>query len=276
VSSVVETGLFHRLGIAVRGEGGGPARWFEDTLGAEIESSKPEPGDTHWTTMLHLGPSTVALFSAAADDTTGTIGRYLERYGAGLHSLAWRVSDLDGTEARVRERGLTVTGINREARHWFLHPRETCGILIELTDQDADLPRRSSPGPGPAREIAWMAAVVEDTGSAQALFEELFGARTVDGLPAGPAEDETTLDLAIGDVVLRLVQPHSDRSRYAAAGETRKGLHSFALRVDDLDQVPIPIVDRAGLAAWTDPAQTLGLRVAWTTQSAEQLEQALG
>jgi hypothetical protein len=276
VSSVIDAGLFHRLGIAVRGEGEGPARWFADTLGAEIESSMPEPGDTHWTTMLHLGPSTVALFSAATGDTTGTIGRYLDRYGAGLHSLAWRVSDLEGAEARVRERGLTVTGINREARHWFLHPKETCGILIELTDQDAGLPRRSAHGPGPAREIAWMTALVENAGDAQALFEELFGARELDGLPAGPPEAETTLDLVIGDVVLRLVQPHSDRSPYAADGETRKGLHSFALRVDDLDQVPLPIVDRAGPVAWTDPAQTLGLRVAWTTQSAEQQGLALG
>jgi hypothetical protein len=276
VSSVVDTGLFHRLGIAVRGEGEGPARWFADTLGAEIESSAPEPGDTHWTTMLHLGPSTVALFSAAADDTTGTIGRYLDRYGAGLHSLAWRVSDLDGAEARVRERGLAVTGINREARHWFLHPKETFGILIEITDQEADQPRRSAHGSGPAREIAWMTAVAENASDAQTLFEELFGARTVDGLPAGPPEDETTLDLGIGDVVLRLVQPHSDRSHYATGGETRNGLHSFALRVDDLDQVPLPVVDRGGPVAWTDPAQTLGLRVAWTTHPVEQLGLARG
>jgi len=268
---VIETGLFHRLGIAVRGNGDGPARWFADTLGARIESSKPEPGDTHWTTMLQLGPTTVALFSASEDDSTGTIGRYLDRYGAGLHSLAWRVGDLEDAEARVRERGLTVTGINREARHWFLHPKETFGILVELTDQGAGLPRRSEQPPGPVRDIAWMTAVVQSAHAARALFEELFGAETVHGLPAGPPEDETTLDLAIGDVIVRLVQPRSERSRYATSEEGRKGLHSFALLVEDLEQVPLPVVDRVGQRAWTDPAETLGLRVEWTTQGVEAL-----
>jgi methylmalonyl-CoA/ethylmalonyl-CoA epimerase len=273
---VIDAGLFHRLGIAVRGNGEGPSRWFADTLGAKIESSMPEPGDSHLTTMLQLGPTTVALFTAALDDTTGTIGRYIDRYGAGLHSLAWRVSDLEGAETRVRERGLTVTGINREARHWFLHPKETCGILIELTDQDADQPRRSVQGPGPVREIAWMTAVVENADAARALFEELLGATVVPGLPAGPPEDETTLDLAIGDVVLRLVQPRSEASRYAASGDIRKGLHSFAVRVDDLDKVPSPVVDHDGQVVWTDPAQTLGLRLEWTTQSVDQPNPATG
>jgi hypothetical protein len=261
VTALVEVGLFHRLGVALRGDGDGPAQWFAGTVGAEIGSSKPEPGDTHWTTMLQVGPTTIALFAAAADDTTGTIGRYVDRYGAGLHSLAWRVSDLEGAEARVRDRGLTVTGVNREARHWFFHPKETYGILIELTDQQAGESRRTAPTPGPAREIAWMTAVVPDVEGPRELFEGLLGAQPVDGLPAGPPDDEITIDLAIGDAVLRLIEPRSDRSRYAGG----KGLHSLALRVDDLDQVPLPLVEREGERAWTAPADSLGLRLEWTT-----------
>ena len=62
-----------------------------------------------------------------------------------------------------------------------------------------------------------MTAVVGDASAPRRLFEELFGARAVQGLPAGPPEQETTVDLAIGDVVLRLVEPRSERSRYSAA-----------------------------------------------------------
>ena len=258
--------MFHRLGVALRGDGGGPAQWFADTIGAEVDSSKPEPGDTHWTTMLQVGPTTIALFSAAEDDTTGTIARYVDRYGAGLHSLAWRVSDLEGAEARGREHGLTVTGVNREARHWFLHPKETYGILIELTDQQAGEARRTAPTPGPAREIAWMTAVVTDVEGPRTLLEGLFGAQPVDGLPAGPPDDETTVDLAIGDVVLRLVEPRSERSRYAGAS----GLHSLALRVDALDQVPLPLVHQDGGRGWTSPSDSMGLRLEWTTATGTQ------
>jgi methylmalonyl-CoA/ethylmalonyl-CoA epimerase len=269
--ALVEVGLFHRLGIALRGDGDAPVRWFTDILGAEVTKSEPEPGDTHWTTMLHIGSTAIALFAAAPDDTTGTVARFVDRYGAGLHSLAWRVADLEGAEARVQEHGMAVTGVNRAARHWFFHPKETYGILIELTDQTGPPDRTGATPPGPAREIAWMTAVVGDASAPRTLFEELFGARRVHGLPAGPPEAETTVDLAIGDVILRLVEPRSERSRYAGAGAgaavSRDGLHSLALRVDDLDQVPVPLVERVGDRGWSAPSTTLGLRLEWTTTS---------
>ena len=261
MSEAIHVGLFHRLGIAVRGEGETSARWFADTLGARIANSMPEPGDTHWTTMLDIGTTTIALFSARDDDTEGTIARYIDRFGAGLHSLAWRVTDLEGSEALVRRRGITVTGVNREARHWFLHPKESFGILIELTDQAADRPRSTAAGSPAAREIAWMTAVVEDIGAAQPFFTDLFGARVVNGLPSGDGIAETTVDLGIRDVVLRLAQPRTDASRYAGS----KGLHSMALRVDSLDDVPLPIAHREGDQAWTDPDDSLGLHLEWTT-----------
>lgn len=257
----IDTGLFHRLGIAVRGEADGPARWLGETLGAELGPSMPEPGDTHWTTMLQLGPSTVALFSAGEDDESGTIARYIDRFGAGLHSLAWRVDDLEAAETLVRERGVTITGINREARHWFLHPKESFGILVELTDQGVGSPRRTAPGAGPAREISWMTAVVEDLDAAGTFFRELFGAEEVSGLPSGSGADERTEDLQIGDVVLRFAQPISASSRYAGS----RGLYSMALRVDDLDDVPLPIIEQNGDGAWTAPEDSLGLRLEWTT-----------
>ena len=281
--ALVEVGLFHRLGIALRGDGDAPARWFSDVLGAEVTKSEPEPGDTHWTTMLHIGSTAIALFAASPDDATGTVARFVDRYGAGLHSLAWRVADLEGAEARVREHGMAVTGVNREARHWFFHPKETYGILIELTDQPGPSDRSGATGPGPAREIAWMTAVVRDASAPQRLFDELFGARVIYGLPAGPPEDERTVDLAIGDVILRLVEPRSERGRYAGTGGgssdsgggpgvSRDGLHSLALRVDDLDQVPVPLVERDGDRGWSAPSTTLGLRLEWTTASAGAVE----
>lgn len=263
---VPDIGLFHRLGVAVRGVGDAPAAWFADELGAEVSGTSPEPGDSHWTTMLQLGPTTVALFAAADDDTTGTIGRYLERFGAGLHSLAWRVDDLQGAEDALLARGVTITGVNREARHFFLHPKETFGILIELTDQGAGQPRRDTLGTGLVREVAWMTAVVRDVGVAGAELGALFGADTVTDLPTGPPTVERTIDLRIGDVVLRLVEPTSAESRYSRfASDVGERLHSVALRVDDLGEVPFPFVERLDERAWSDPRDTLGLRIEWTT-----------
>ncbi|HLG68460.1 MAG TPA: VOC family protein [Acidimicrobiales bacterium] len=275
---VPDVGLFHRLGVAIRegtapgapdggaGAAGQAASWFAGVLGAEVEAPRPEPGDTHSTTMLWLGRSPVALFAAKGDDTTGTIGRYLTRFGPGLHSLAWRVRDLQGAEDALRRRGCTIVGVNREARHFFLHPKETFGILLELTDQRADEAPRQPGSRGLVREIAWVTAAVGDLAAAEALFAELLGAAPVHGLPSGPRSAEETRDLAIGDAVLRLVRPSTAASRYAGfLADVGDRLHSVALRVDSLDQVPLRLVDRDGQRGWTDPAATFGVRFEWVS-----------
>ena len=173
------------------------------------------------------------------------------------------VDDLWVAENIVRGLGLDVAGTNLEARHFFIHPRDTFGILVEWTDHGVESP----PSKRTPVELAWITAVVRDTEIVARFFQELCGATRVTGLPAGEPADEATVDLAIGDVVLRLVSPRSDASRFAAfldgVGER---LHSFALRVDDLDfpvRAGLPVVENDGVRAWTDPTATLGLRVEW-------------
>ncbi len=256
----VEPGGFHRLGIAINQGDGDPATWFADVLGAAVQPSFAEPGDEHLTTMVALGSMQFAVFAAPGPE--GMIGRFVERYGAGLHSVAWRVDDLWVTENILRARGITITGTNVDARHFFMHPRETFGILIEWTDQGPEVA-----APDSRANLAWITSVVRDCGAAVAFFEDLCDATRVVGLPAGPDAVEETTDLAIGDVVIRLVSPRSDESRYAAfLAQVGERLHSFALRVDDLafpSEAGFTVTDRDEARAWTDPAATLGLRIEW-------------
>jgi hypothetical protein len=258
----VEPGRFHRLGIAINEGDGDPATWFADVLGAGVQPSFAEPGDEHLTTMVALGDMQFAVFAAPGPE--GMIGRFVERYGAGLHSLAWRVDDMWVTENILRARGITITGTNIDARHFFMHPRETFGILIEWTDQGQEIL-----GSDARAELAWITSVVRDLGSAVAFFEDICAATRVVGLPAGPAAVEETTDLAIGDVVIRLVSPRSDESRFAPfLAQVGERLHSFALRVDDLafpSDAGLPLADRDDARVWTDPAATLGLRIEWVT-----------
>jgi catechol 2,3-dioxygenase-like lactoylglutathione lyase family enzyme len=258
----VEPGAFHRLGIAINQGDGDPAAWFADVLGAAVQPSFAEPGDEHLTTMVALGTMQFAVFAAPGPE--GMIGRFVERHGAGLHSLAWRVDDMWVTENVLRARGITITGANIDARHFFMHPRETFGILIEWTDQGQEIL-----GTDARAGLAWITSVVRDCPAAVAFFEDLCGATRVAGLPAGPREVEETTDLAIGDVVIRLVSPRSDESRYAPfLAQVGERLHSFALRVDDLafpSDAGLAITDRDDARVWTDPAATLGLRIEWVS-----------
>ena len=71
------------------------------------------------------------------------MGKFIERRGAGLHHVAYRVGDIDGALAGSPQRGVEL--IDQEARVGirgsrvaFLHPRATGGVLTEIVEPTAD------------------------------------------------------------------------------------------------------------------------------------------
>jgi methylmalonyl-CoA epimerase len=91
-----------------------------------VEAVLLDVGDCHVELLRPLGPDT-------------PVGRFLERNGPGLHHVAYRVDDIDGTLAKLREAGIRLidaeprTGI-RQSRVAFLHPRSTGGVLTEIVE----------------------------------------------------------------------------------------------------------------------------------------------
>lgn len=68
-----------------------------------------------------------------------TIAKFIERNGAGMQQLAYRVRDLDAVSATLRERGVRLLypeakrGTN-DSRINFCHPKDTGGVLLELVE----------------------------------------------------------------------------------------------------------------------------------------------
>ncbi len=87
--------------------------------------------------LLDVGDCHVELLSPLGPETP--VGKFLERKGPGLHHVAYRVSDINATLAKLAEAGLELidaeprTGI-RESRVAFLHPRSTGGVLTEIVE----------------------------------------------------------------------------------------------------------------------------------------------
>lgn len=76
-------------------------------------------------------------------DAGGTVARFLDRKGPGLHHLAFRVPDLPEALSLLSDRGFEL--IDREPRVGarghrvaFLHPRSTGGVLWELVEAVGD------------------------------------------------------------------------------------------------------------------------------------------
>ncbi|HLG66783.1 MAG TPA: VOC family protein [Acidimicrobiales bacterium] len=269
-------GPLHRIGLAV-GDADAAAAWFSRVLGAApfatLSSSTGTDGDPDgsYMRMLALAGQPFLLMSPSTDE--GFAAAFLRRYGPAVHSLAWEIEDLWGTEHRLALRGIRITGVSIEGRHFFMHPKDTFGLLMEWTDDRVDNFGSGVPTIGeigvPVPEVAWVAAVVEDVEAAARFLGELGGARPLEGLPAAHGTADQTIDLSMGPVPLRLVTPRSEESPYSLARGPR--WFSVCLRVPDLaaalgglERAGCPVV-REGEVAWTDPAATAGLQLQWTS-----------
>ena len=90
------------------------------------------------THFIRAGGAKLELLEAL--DSSSALARHLERRGAGLHHLAFEVDDLEATRDRLARAGFTPLGETREGadgkRIFFIHPRDTGGVLYEFCRQD--------------------------------------------------------------------------------------------------------------------------------------------
>lgn len=288
----VRPGDFHRLGLVTDRPAAEVSDWFATVLGAvpntsampavrgyprPIEEAPADGGESGATAeVLWVGPSPIAVFVPAGEHSPLT--GFLSRYGPGIHSVAWSVDDIWTVESLLRRHGVRITGTDIEGRHMFMHPKDSAGILVEWTDTDFEVdPRHGSDPVGPTdgavpvRGVAWVTAVVRDLDASVGVLSTLIDVKA--GAPQpGDFPGETTADLAIFDLVLRLATPQSPDSRWGRFLEDGgERLASLAWAVDDLAvteerlrDAGIRVTERAGSVLLTDPADTLGLRMEWT------------
>jgi methylmalonyl-CoA/ethylmalonyl-CoA epimerase len=87
--------------------------------------------------LLGVGEGHLELLRPLTDETP--VGRFLDRYGPGLHHVAYHVEDIEAELARLRADGVRLIdhhprqGI-RGSRVAFLNPRSTANVLTELVE----------------------------------------------------------------------------------------------------------------------------------------------
>ncbi|MEM2900597.1 MAG: methylmalonyl-CoA epimerase [Thermoplasmata archaeon] len=88
--------------------------------------------------VFHVGPNRIELLQSTAPD--GTIAKFIEKKGEGIHHLAVRVKDIEKALAELKVKGIKLIDEKPRigaggAKIAFLHPKSTGGILIELTER---------------------------------------------------------------------------------------------------------------------------------------------
>ena len=87
--------------------------------------------------LLDVGDGHVELLRPLGPDTA--VGKFISKRGAGLHHVAYAVTDIDATLESLKAAGVELidsearVGI-RNSRVAFLHPRSTGSVLTEIVE----------------------------------------------------------------------------------------------------------------------------------------------
>ena len=125
------------LGIAVNSIDEGKKFW-SDILGLAFEGAETVAEQKVTTAFFPVSESEVELLESTAPD--GPVAKYIEKRGAGIQHVAFRIENIDAALAELKEKGVKL--IDQEprigaggARIAFLHPKATGGVLVELCER---------------------------------------------------------------------------------------------------------------------------------------------
>ncbi|HYI99597.1 MAG TPA: methylmalonyl-CoA epimerase [Thermoleophilaceae bacterium] len=110
---------------------------YRDRLGMREQHRETVAEQGVHAVLLEIGDAHVELISPIRPE--GSVARFLERNGPGLHHTAYRTADIEAELERLLSAGLRL--IDHEprvgilgSRVAFIHPKSTAGVLIEIVE----------------------------------------------------------------------------------------------------------------------------------------------
>ena len=124
------------LGIAVKSIESA-LKFYSETLGLKFEGEEVIADQKVRTAFLAIGDTEVELLESTTPD--GPVAKFVEKKGEGLHHIAFKVDGLDSVLRELGGKGVQLidstprigAGNRRIA---FLHPKDTVGVLVELSE----------------------------------------------------------------------------------------------------------------------------------------------
>lgn len=125
---------FHHVGVIVHDLAQAAETYRHLGFGPGHEEDVPTQGVRVLLLPTARADQYVELFAPTVD---GSLTRYLEKRGEGVHHIAFAVDDIRATLEQLRENGVRLVDIapRAGAHGWsvaFLHPTGAHGVLIEL------------------------------------------------------------------------------------------------------------------------------------------------
>jgi methylmalonyl-CoA/ethylmalonyl-CoA epimerase len=125
------------IGIAVRNLEVAK-EFYEKVLGLTCYNIEEIADQKIRTAFFRIGQTKIELLEST--DPEGPIGKFIEKRGEGIHHIAFSVEKIEEQMLHAVNSGVSL--IDYEPRKGaegldiaFLHPKSTCGVLIELCEK---------------------------------------------------------------------------------------------------------------------------------------------
>ena len=114
---------------------------FGEVLGGQPmrDEGESESEGFDWVTFM-LGGKKIELVTPHVAGEGG-VGQYLARYGEGFHHLSCAVLDLTEARAHFESKGIRILGysdVSPSFKHFYLHPKDTFGALIQIFEESEE------------------------------------------------------------------------------------------------------------------------------------------
>ncbi len=125
------------IGIAVK-DLAAAIKFYEEMLGLKATGTEVVEEQKVRVAFLPTGDSEVELLESTSPD--GPIAKFIEKNGEGIQHIAFLVDNLEEKLVELKNKGIRLIDEKPRygaggARIAFLHPKATCGTLIELCER---------------------------------------------------------------------------------------------------------------------------------------------
>lgn len=124
------------IGIAVK-DLSASVPLFEALLNTPCYKTETVESENVSTAFFKTGESKIELVQ---DSSSGTITKFIEKRGEGIHHIAFEVADIDAEMKRLQTAGFQL--LHTEPRKGadnklvcFIHPKTANGVLVELCQE---------------------------------------------------------------------------------------------------------------------------------------------
>jgi methylmalonyl-CoA/ethylmalonyl-CoA epimerase len=111
---------------------------FRDVLGLEFRGTEVVPGQQVIVAFFRVGDINIELTAPTEKDSP--MGKFLDKYGPGIHHLAFEVDDIAAQIHEFREKGVRMVHEEGQAgadnaQIAFVHPKSFSGVMVELKEK---------------------------------------------------------------------------------------------------------------------------------------------